>query len=184
LEEAARAIKSKYSSDAFGDTEAAIANAIRSNCVPVRGRKWSEMALERLDGQFTPNGSVVTILSQVVVRHNDYHSVEVDLQIIERYMLDNLVLPGIRLAEAYDSLPSKFDDSLVAETAAREYLDNLPPDAPVKTKAEFSEEINYGNHELYERCGNGKLTKRALNRVWQSAPASWRRPGARPRDRG
>jgi hypothetical protein len=184
LNEAAFAIKSKYSWYAFGDTYAAIANAIRSNCVPVRGRKWSERALERLDGQFTPNGSVIIGLSRVVVRFNDYNSVEVDMNWLETYMQENLILLEFRLTEAYNSRTCRVDARLIAESAAHEYLNDLPQDAPIKTKAEFFEEINSPDHELYGRYGNRKLSERALDKVWSVAPKAWQRPGRRPANRG
>jgi hypothetical protein len=97
-------------------------------------------------------------------------------------MCDNLLLP--EFAASYGKPIAKFDKGLAAESAAREYLSNLPPHAPIKTKAEFFEEIKYINHELYDLCGNEKLSERALERVWSFAPEAWRRPGRRPANRG
>ena len=128
-------------------------------------------------GSFAPEPSVFTTRPRWI----KYNDVEADQGSVETWMQENAVPAGWIGAA---SPTSEVDQRATAELAARDYLKGLPPYAPVKTKKEFYSEINNMEHELYETCGNKKLSQRALEKVWSSAPAAWRRGGRRPANRG
>ena len=128
-------------------------------------------------GSFTPEPSVFTAWPRWI----KYNDVEADRGAVETWIREN-ALPADWIITAGPT--SEVDQRAAAELAARDYLQGLPPYAPIKTKKEFYREINHPDHELYETCGKKKLSERALEKVWSSAPLAWRRGGRRPENRG
>jgi hypothetical protein len=180
LSDAAFQIAAKYGCDVFGDTGEAIANAVRSNSIPLRGRAWDQQVFARIDGRIAPLAGVDCFLSHVVVGRTDYHNVQVEFEALEKYLRENLVLPGIELADPLSVSASNAN----SESIASEWLRSLPSYTPIMTKREFREAINSKDHPLYESCGEGRLSGRALEKVWSHAPEQWRRAGRRPTPRG
>jgi len=197
-----------YVSYALMNREAAIISAVRSGEVPVRGRRGS--AFDRIENHMTPYAEISVYADTVAVklpppggaggatvvdgmrqgglsfafapplRRFEYVYVEADRRAVEAWIREN-ALPAGWISAA--SPTSEVDQRIAAELAVRKYLEDLPQHAPIKTKAEFFEEINSPDHELCDRCGNGELSQRALDRVWASAPQAWRQGGRRPANR-
>ena len=51
-----------------------------------------------MDGRITDSALIEISLSQIAFGRKEFEEVEVDIDALESYLIDNLVLPGIKLA--------------------------------------------------------------------------------------
>jgi hypothetical protein len=159
----------------FGDTEATIAKALQSREVPMRGKPPGDWALERIDVLITRDTKVECAGGNITIGWNKYEDIDIDIEVLEKYMLANLVPPGIQIW----SEPQRSRPTGNAETEIRKFL-RRQPNEPIMTKKQLRAEIDSGCHELSKVCGNNSLSARALARAWtEEAPENWRNPGRR-----
>jgi hypothetical protein len=160
---------------AFGNVDDAITHAIQSAGVPTRGIPEFTSAFKRIEQLMTDKACLTFGLSQIAIGGKIFRGVEVDIEALESYMIASLVLPDIQLwVEPEAATPTS-----AAETAFVSWVKVQPPE-PIPTKKAVLTAINSGRHELSEKCGHGKLSRRALDRSWIHAPVKWRSGGRRP----
>ena len=136
----------------YPDIGSAIACAIRSNDVPTRGR-LSDSGFSRIERQLTDKAQVDCILNWIKIDGKRFEYVEVDIEALEKYMLENLVTPGIQLWDPTGPLVVK--DTV--ERRLSEYL-KAQQDGPAQRKEELFKAIMGGSHEASARPGEPKLS--------------------------
>jgi hypothetical protein len=168
---------------ALGDSDGAILNAIRSGEVPLRGRMRGELALTRIEVFDLRRASFHISLSEIDFgapfsasrERGSFSNVQIDFTKLVEYLRENLCINDRHL---FDGTPTRG-----AEQTLKYWFQHEVNRGARHRKEDLWAGINTGSHELYDACGNGKLSKRAYLQIWRNlAPAPWKRPG-RPPDR-
>lgn len=179
---------------ARNDAHEAIANAVRSRKVLVRGRSGTFGTDESIDQRISACDEIDVLFSSSIKEKsktaNPYGSiiwtgVHVEMNSLESYLRTYGMLDE-RATGTRDRLKRQPNEPVWA-TGTRDLHMQLrawlkrQPNEPVPTKASLREAINAGKHEELSRYyQTTKLSRRALDREWANAPCNWRASGRRP----